>query len=68
GRPVTSATTPSEAGTRATLVGGIAGVCAACVPFVAGRAVRSRLESRRIDQWGYEWARFGPLWGGRTRG
>ncbi|MFC5218340.1 hypothetical protein [Streptomyces coerulescens] len=68
GRLVTRPATPSEARTRATLVGGIAGVCAACVPFVAGRALRSRLESRRIDQWGYEWARFGPLWGGRTRG
>lgn len=68
GRLVTRPATPSEARTRATLVGGLAGVCAACVPFVAGRALRSRLESRRVDQWGYEWARFGPLWGGRTTG
>ncbi|KMS75347.1 membrane protein [Streptomyces viridochromogenes] len=68
GRLVTRPATPSEARTRATLVGALAGVSAACVPFVAGRALRSRLESRRVDQWGYEWARFGPLWGGRTTG
>ncbi|WP_031481657.1 Rv1733c family protein [Streptomyces bicolor] len=68
GRLVTKPATPSEARSRAALVGGLAGLCAASVPFVAGRALRSRLESRRIDQWGYEWARFGPLWGGRTTG
>ncbi|MFF5477897.1 hypothetical protein ACFY5C_11255 [Streptomyces sp. NPDC012935] len=68
GRMVTRPATPSEARTRATLVGGLAGLCAASVPLVAGRALRSRLESRRIDRWGYEWARFGPLWGGRTTG
>ncbi|GHH10754.1 Rv1733c family protein [Streptomyces lanatus] len=68
GRMVTEPATPSEARTRAGLVGGIAGACAASVPFVAGRALRRRLESRRIDQWGYEWARVGPLWGGRMRG
>ncbi|MFJ8635761.1 hypothetical protein [Streptomyces sp. NPDC093568] len=68
GRLVTRPATPAEARTRAALVGGLAGLCAASVPFVAGRALRSRLESRRIDRWGYEWARFGPLWGGRTTG
>lgn len=68
GRLVTRPATASEARSRAALVGGLAGVCAASVPFCAGRALRSRLESRRIDQWGYEWARFGPLWGGRTTG
>ncbi|MFI6007739.1 hypothetical protein ACIBAG_02755 [Streptomyces sp. NPDC051243] len=68
GRLVTKPATASEARSRAALVGGLAGLCAASVPFVAGRALRSRLESRRIDQWGYEWARFGPLWGGRTTG
>ncbi|WDF36008.1 hypothetical protein PBV52_04000 [Streptomyces sp. T12] len=68
GRLVTQPATPSEARLRAALVGGLAGMCAGSVPFIAGRALRSRLESRRIDQWGYEWARFGPLWGGRTTG
>ncbi|WP_328883372.1 Rv1733c family protein [Streptomyces sp. NBC_00299] len=68
GRLVTRPATPSEARTPATLVGGLAGFCAASVPFVAGRALRNRLESNRIDNWGYEWARFGPLWGGRTTG
>src|SRR5688500_6041911 len=57
GRLVTRPATPSEARTRATLVGGLAGFCAASVPFVAGRALRNRLESNRIDNWGYEWAR-----------
>ncbi|MEV6667520.1 hypothetical protein ACIQSP_22705 [Streptomyces nigra] len=61
GRPAN----PAEAHTRATLVGGLAGLCAAAVPFVAGRALRTRLESRRIEWWGREWARFGPSWGGR---
>ncbi|MET9833082.1 hypothetical protein ABZ078_28150 [Streptomyces sp. NPDC006385] len=68
GRLVTKPATASEARSRAALTGALAGVCAASVPFVAGRALRRRLESRRIDQWGYEWARFGPLWGGRTTG
>ncbi|WP_037890862.1 Rv1733c family protein [Streptomyces viridochromogenes] len=68
GRLVTRPATESEARSRAALVGGLAGVCAGFVPFVAGRAVRRRLESRRIDQWGHEWARVGPLWGGRMRG
>jgi hypothetical protein len=68
GRLVTRPATASEARTRAVLVGGLAGGCAASVPFFAGRALRSRMESTRIDQWGYEWARFGPLWGGRTTG
>ncbi|MFI5551446.1 hypothetical protein [Streptomyces sp. NPDC051738] len=68
GRLVTKPASPTEARSRAALVGGLAGLCAASVPFLAGRALRTRLESRRIDQWGYEWARFGPLWGGRTTG
>ncbi|MGW1957172.1 Rv1733c family protein [Streptomyces sp. NPDC001920] len=68
GRLVTRPATESEARSRAALVGGLVGVFAASVPFVGGRALRSRLESRRIDRWGYEWARFGPLWGGRTPG
>jgi hypothetical protein len=49
------------------LIGGLTGVGAAAVPLAGGRAVRSRLERRRIDRWDDEWARFGPLWG-RTTG
>jgi hypothetical protein len=67
GHLVTKPATASEARLRASLIGGLAGVCAATIPFIGGRALRSRLESRRIDQWDTEWARFGPLWG-RTTG
>ncbi|GAB2852120.1 hypothetical protein GCM10027074_18600 [Streptomyces deserti] len=52
---------------RAWLIGALAGVGAAAVPFAAGRAVRGRLEYRRMEQWDIEWARFGPLWS-RTTG
>ena len=67
GRLVTRPATESQAWVRATLIGGVAGVSAAAVPFLGGRALRSRLERRRMDQWDAEWARFGPLWG-RTTG
>ncbi|MFH0517593.1 hypothetical protein ACHBTE_10490 [Streptomyces sp. M41] len=68
GRLVTRPATEAEARSRSALVGSLAGLFAASVPFAAGRALRARLESMRIDQWGYEWARVGPLWSGRTTG
>lgn len=67
GRQVTRPVTESQARVRASLIGGVAGLCAAAVPLVAGRALRGRLERRRIDQWDTEWSRFGPMWG-RTTG
>ncbi|MCK8437435.1 hypothetical protein G3I77_31870 [Streptomyces sp. D2-8] len=67
GRQVTRPVTESQALVRASLIGGVAGLCAATVPLVAGRALRGRLERRRIDQWDTEWSRFGPMWG-RTTG
>ncbi|MEW2615743.1 hypothetical protein AB0937_37395 [Streptomyces sp. NPDC047880] len=67
GRQVTRPVTESQARVRATLTGGVAGLCAAAVSLVAGRALRGRLERRRIDQWAVEWSRFGPMWG-RTAG
>ncbi|MFF5958084.1 Rv1733c family protein [Streptomyces luteogriseus] len=67
GRQVTRPVTEPQARVRASLIGGVAGLCAAVVPVVAGRALRGRLERRRIDQWDAEWARFGPMWG-RTAG
>ncbi|MEV0239704.1 hypothetical protein AB0I06_07140 [Streptomyces sp. NPDC050674] len=67
GRQVTRPVTVAQARVRAWLTGGAAGVCAAAVPLVAGRALRSRLERRRLDRWDVEWARFGPMWG-RTAG
>ncbi|MFE7899261.1 hypothetical protein ACFU3E_17370 [Streptomyces sp. NPDC057424] len=67
GRQVTRPVTEAQARVRASLIGGVAGLGAAAVPLVAGRALRSRLERRRIDQWDVEWSRFGPMWG-RTTG
>ncbi|MCX3290350.1 hypothetical protein OR263_27170 [Streptomyces sp. NEAU-H22] len=67
GRQVTRPVTETQARVRASLIGGVAGLCAAVVPVAVGRALRGRLERRRIDQWDAEWARFGPMWG-RTAG
>ncbi|GGX01652.1 Rv1733c family protein [Streptomyces lomondensis] len=67
GRQVTRPVTETQARVRACLTGGVAGLGAAAVPLAAGRAVRGRLERRRIDQWDAEWSRFGPMWG-RTTG
>ncbi|KAB1145231.1 hypothetical protein F7R91_18775 [Streptomyces luteolifulvus] len=67
GRLVTRPATASQARLRASLIGGLAGLSAAAVPFIGGRALRARLERHRMDHWDTEWARFGPLWG-RTTG
>ncbi|MGI5452546.1 Rv1733c family protein [Streptomyces sp. CA-249302] len=66
GRLVTRPATVSQAHLRAALIGCLVGVSAAVVPFVGGRVLRGRMESRRIDQWDTEWARFDPLWGRKT--
>ncbi|CAM5259171.1 Rv1733c family protein [Streptomyces aurantiogriseus] len=63
GRLVTEPTTAAQARVRASLVGGLAGVAAAAVPFAGGRVLRGRLEHRRVEQWDVEWARFDALWG-----
>ncbi|GAA3243582.1 hypothetical protein GCM10020256_68550 [Streptomyces thermocoprophilus] len=62
GRPVDAA----QARLQSTLAGILGGLSAAAVPLVAGRAVRRRLEERRLDLWDLHWARFDPLWRGRT--
>ncbi|MFE1439132.1 hypothetical protein [Streptomyces sp. NPDC058739] len=62
GEPVGAA----EARVRSALVGTLMGLGAAMVPFACGRAVRDRLECRRLDQWETDWLRFDPLWGHRT--
>ncbi|MGW6544401.1 Rv1733c family protein [Streptomyces massasporeus] len=67
GRQVTRPVSEPQARVRASLIGGVSGLCAAVVPLGAGRGLRSRLERRRIDQWDAEWSRFGPMWG-RTAG
>ncbi|MFI7500833.1 hypothetical protein ACIBVL_20485 [Streptomyces sp. NPDC049687] len=66
GRLVTQPATPAQARLRATLVGGLAGVCAAALPLACGRLVRARLERRRVEQWDTDWARFDALWGRPT--
>lgn len=65
GRMVTQPATEAQAGVRAALIGALVGLSAAVVPFVGGRVLCGRLERRRVEQWDAEWARFGPLWGGR---
>ncbi|MFI6369944.1 hypothetical protein [Streptomyces sp. NPDC050546] len=67
GRQVTRPVTESQAHVRAFLTGGVAGIGAAALPLVGGRALRRRLERGRMDQWDAEWSRFGPMWG-RTTG
>ncbi|MEW2623700.1 hypothetical protein [Streptomyces sp. NPDC048106] len=59
GSPVTS----GQAAFRAGLVGVLAGLGAAFVPFTGGLLLRARLERRRMTAWGAEWARLGPQWG-----
>ncbi|MFJ5304828.1 hypothetical protein [Streptomyces sp. NPDC088350] len=66
GHLVTRPATASQARLRATLIGTLLGVGAAAVPFAGARALRGRLERRRMDQWDEDWARFGPLWGRKT--
>ncbi|MFJ8109310.1 hypothetical protein [Streptomyces sp. NPDC096132] len=66
GRLVTEPATPAQARLRATLVGGLAGLAAAALPFAGGRLLRGRLEHRRVEQWDADWARFDTLWGRPT--
>ncbi|MFF4763095.1 hypothetical protein [Streptomyces sp. NPDC001292] len=66
GRLVTGPATPARARARAVKSGGPVGMGAAAVPFVTSHFLRARLERRRLDQWGTEWARFGPLWSRET--
>ncbi|MEV5144607.1 hypothetical protein [Streptomyces sp. NPDC052727] len=63
GHLVSRPTTASEAAFRSTLIGLLVGASTAAVPFVAGLAVRGRLERRRMEAWDTEWARLGPQWG-----
>ncbi|MFK0156226.1 hypothetical protein ACIQVK_29660 [Streptomyces sp. NPDC090493] len=66
GHLVTRPATVSEAHLRSALIGGLVGLSAAAVPFVAGLVARGRLERRRMDRWDAEWARLGPQWGRMT--
>lgn len=66
GHLVTRPATASEAHLRSALIGGLVGLSAAAVPFVAGLVARGRLERRRMDRWDAEWSRLGPQWGRMT--
>ncbi|MFH8341976.1 hypothetical protein [Streptomyces sp. AM6-12] len=63
GHLVGSPVTPGQAAFRADLIGALAGVGAALVPFTGGSLLRARLERRRMAAWDTEWARLGPQWG-----
>ncbi|MFC4502805.1 MULTISPECIES: hypothetical protein [Streptomyces] len=66
GRMVTEPASPAQAKMRSSLVGGLAGIGAAALPFAGGRVLSGRLERRRIAQWDTDWARFATLWGRPT--
>ena len=66
GRMVTEPAPPAQAQLRASLVGVLAGVGAAGLPFAGGRLLRGRLERRRVEQWDTDWADFDALWGRPT--
>lgn len=66
GHLVTKPATASQAELRASMVGVLAGVSVAGVPFVCGRLLCGCLERRRMGQWDAEWERIGPLWGRMT--
>nr|WP_167532431.1 MULTISPECIES: hypothetical protein [Streptomyces] len=63
GHLVGSPVAPGQAAFRADLVGTLAGLGAALVPFTGGCLLRARLERRRMTAWDAEWARLGPRWG-----
>ncbi|MFG2602197.1 hypothetical protein ACGFT2_01310 [Streptomyces sp. NPDC048514] len=63
GHLVSRPSSSGEAAFRAALIGGLVGVSAAAVPFVAGLVLRGRLERRRMAAWDTQWARLGPQWG-----
>ncbi|MGM9442885.1 hypothetical protein [Streptomyces murinus] len=63
GHLVGSPVPPGQAAFRADLVGTLAGLGTALVPFAAGFLLRARLERRRMTAWDTEWARLGPQWG-----
>ncbi|MEV0223231.1 hypothetical protein [Streptomyces sp. NPDC050704] len=66
GRLATRPATEAQADLRAALVGTLAGMSAAVLPFAGGRTVRGRLERRRMEAWDAEWEQVGPQWGWKT--
>ncbi|WP_241756757.1 hypothetical protein [Streptomyces sp. WAC00263] len=66
GQPTTQPPTATEAASQAGLVGAGAALAFGGVTFAAGRVALWRLDRRRYDQWGSEWALVGPQWRRRT--
>ncbi|UXY25678.1 Rv1733c family protein [Streptomyces sp. HUAS TT20] len=56
----------TEASVEAGFLGAGAALALTGVVVGAGAVVRWRLDRRRIDQWGREWALVGPQWGHKT--
>jgi len=54
--------TATEAAAEAGLLGTVAAFAVGGLTLGAGRAARSRLDQKRIDQWGRDWKQIGPQW------
>lgn len=58
--------TPGEAVVEAGVLGVVAGLALSGLVFGAGGAGRWWLDRRRVERWGADWARIGPLWSQKT--
>jgi hypothetical protein len=58
--------TPAEAAVEAGVLGVAAGLALSGPVFGVGAVARWWLDRRRIQQWGTEWTRVGPLWSHMT--
>ncbi|MGW2515553.1 Rv1733c family protein [Streptomyces sp. NPDC001617] len=66
GRLTTQPPSRVEAGFEAGLLGAAATLATAGTVFGGAAVVRWRLDRRRVDAWGREWAMVGPRWGHKT--
>jgi len=64
---VTRPPSTTEASVQANALGALAATAFAAPVYATGRALRWRLDRRRIDEWGREWDRLGPQWGREKR-
>ncbi|MFJ8330182.1 hypothetical protein [Streptomyces sp. NPDC094437] len=62
----TAPASPTEAAGSAAFLGILTGLAVVAVVQAVGAAVRSRLDRRRLDEWGREWETVGPRWGHRA--
>ncbi|MFJ8827748.1 hypothetical protein ACIREE_39180 [Streptomyces sp. NPDC102467] len=66
GRKISEPVTVSDARLQVALVAAPAGMSAAAALLGAGRLVGMLLDRRRMDAWGAQWERIGPLWARRA--